>query len=243
MVKKINVILLDLGRTLVDYSTPPHMLITKTLQKYGYVLNPLDVKKALEDSEHAFTPLKRKIRKIFKGEPYRYVHLPKEFWIEYNKYLLKKLGIEFRVEIVEDLFNTFYSVDNVMIYDDVVPTLKELKKTYKLGLVSNNTEFAKLILRFFGLEKYFDVVVISYEVGVEKPDARIFKIALKRLGSRPEEAVHVGDDPLMDVKGAKNAGILPILIDRKGVYKGKVETLIIETLNELPLLLRNIQRA
>ncbi|RLE83608.1 MAG: hypothetical protein DRJ41_04620, partial [Thermoprotei archaeon] len=76
-----------------------------------------------------------------------------------------------------------------------------------------------------------------------KPDARIFKIALKRLGSRPEEAVHVGDDPLMDVKGAKNAGILPILIDRKGVYKGKVKTLIIETLNELPLLLRNIQRA
>ncbi|MBC7130289.1 HAD-IA family hydrolase [Candidatus Bathyarchaeota archaeon] len=83
---------------------------------------------------------------------------------------------------------------------------------YKLGLVSNFT-YAPLIyaaLRQLGLEGFFDVVLVSADVGWRKPHGNIFQEALKRLGVSASEAIYVGDSPDEDIRGAKKAGMLTI---------------------------------
>ena len=66
---------------------------------------------------------------------------------------------------------------------------------------------------YAGLGDLFEFVIDSFDVGVEKPDARIFQIALKQAGVAPTEAGYVGDLYTVDVIGARRAGIVPILYD------------------------------
>jgi hypothetical protein len=73
---------------------------------------------------------------------------------------------------------------------------------------------------FVGLTPYFHAVCDSCVEGVEKPDPRFFRIVLDRAGGRPETAMHVGDLYYVDVVGARNAGIRPLLLDPHGLYRG-----------------------
>jgi REG-2-like HAD superfamily hydrolase len=75
-----------------------------------------------------------------------------------------------------------------------------------LGVISNwDTRLGKLLERL-GLGETFDVVVVSGEVGFEKPDPRVFHIACERLGVEPSRLLHVGDREDDDVEGARAAG-------------------------------------
>ncbi|RLI19572.1 haloacid dehalogenase, partial [Candidatus Bathyarchaeota archaeon] len=69
-----------------------------------------------------------------------------------------------------------------------------------------------------GLHHFFDIVVISEEVGSEKPDTKIFEVALKKLNIEPYEAVYVGDNLETDILGANKAGMISIRI-LKGKHK------------------------
>lgn len=82
----------------------------------------------------------------------------------------------------------------------------------KLGVVSNSDGRVEDALRVAGLRDCFDVVIDSAEAGVEKPDPRIFHLALGRLGVAPAEALHVGDVYDVDVVGARAAGIEAVLV-------------------------------
>jgi len=81
-----------------------------------------------------------------------------------------------------------------------------------LGVVSNSDGRVEEALRAAGLREYFDVVVDSGLMGVEKPDPRIFHAALTALGVAPEEALYVGDLYEVDVLGARAAGIEAVLL-------------------------------
>jgi putative hydrolase of the HAD superfamily len=82
----------------------------------------------------------------------------------------------------------------------------------RLGVVSNSDGRVEQALEAAGLRRYFDVVIDSALVGVEKPDPRIFQAALERLGVEPDEALYVGDLYRVDVIGARAAGIEAILL-------------------------------
>ena len=92
----------------------------------------------------------------------------------------------------------------------------------RLGLrqvvVSNSNGTARAKLERLGLASGFDFVVDSHEVGVEKPDPAIFKIALGRLGVEADAVLHVGDFFHIDVVGARAAGLHAWLIDVGGLY-------------------------
>jgi len=75
--------------------------------------------------------------------------------------------------------------------------------------------------------------VISGIEGVEKPDPQIFRIALERSGVAPEHAVYVGDHPFFDVDAAREAGMFPVLIDRRGRHQD-TDALRITSLEDLP---------
>jgi HAD superfamily hydrolase (TIGR01549 family) len=97
--------------------------------------------------------------------------------------------------------------------------LERLKSAgLKLAIVSNADGRVESDARRFGLASFFDVIVDSQVVGVEKPDPRIFRVALERLGARADEAMYVGDVYSIDMLGAQAAGIPGKLIDQHGRY-------------------------
>jgi len=86
----------------------------------------------------------------------------------------------------------------------------------RLGVISNAEGQIKRLLDHTGLDSRFEVIIDSSEVGVAKPDAEIFRLALEGLGASPERSIHVGDIIEIDVAGARGAGLTPILVDREG---------------------------
>ena len=99
--------------------------------------------------------------------------------------------------------------------------LKTLAARYRLGVVSNANGTVRNKLERVGLGHFFETVVDSAEEGIEKPDPRLFRVALDRLGVRAEDTAYVGDIFKVDVVGARAAGLLPILIDPRGVHLDK----------------------
>jgi putative hydrolase of the HAD superfamily len=85
---------------------------------------------------------------------------------------------------------------------------------YAVGLVSNTGRtwgrYLRQVQDRLGIGKYFDSRVFSDEVGIRKPDPRIFDVALSELGLPPERVVHIGDDVTADIAGAKAHGMRAI---------------------------------
>jgi putative hydrolase of the HAD superfamily len=86
----------------------------------------------------------------------------------------------------------------------------------RLAVVSNWDPRLPGLLERLHLARWFDAVVYSSAVGVEKPDVRIFRHAVDQLGVSPAAALHVGDARLEDVEGAEAAGLRALLLDRRG---------------------------
>ena len=104
----------------------------------------------------------------------------------------------------------------IRAYPDALATLSSLGG-YSLALVTNGaSDTQRTSLRLLGIEDDFDAVVISAEVGVAKPDPRIFEIALRELGIGAENACHIGDDPRTDIAGAHAAGLTAVWLNRSG---------------------------
>jgi putative hydrolase of the HAD superfamily len=98
--------------------------------------------------------------------------------------------------------------------DGTARALEELKRRgYILAVVSNSDGRIESAFEQTGLTSYFDFFIDSFHVGVEKPDPRIFLLATERAMVAPEQAAYVGDLYWVDVVGARNAGLLPILYD------------------------------
>ena len=121
-------------------------------------------------------------------------------------------------------------------YDDAIPALHALRADgHGLVVVSNWDCALPDWLGPPGLLELVDGVVTSAEVGVAKPDARVFRRALDLAGVNADQAVHVGDSPDNDVSGARAAGIRAVLVQRDGEPPPGVEH--IRSLCELPPLL------
>lgn len=106
---------------------------------------------------------------------------------------------------------------------------------YRLAVISNADGRVEGLLERTELRPYFEFVVDSHEVEVEKPDPAIFRHALDRMGVQPEESVYVGDLYAVDVLGARTAGLHAVLLDPAGEAPEGVER--IASLAELPTLL------
>jgi len=120
-----------------------------------------------------------------------------------------------------------------VIHDDTPAVLAALRaRGYTLGVVSNADGRIAAGLAANGLAPHFAVVIDSHVVGVEKPDPRIFHLALQRCGARAEETLFVGDIYEIDMQGARNAGITPLLLDPLGLY-GDVDCERIDRLSRL----------
>jgi len=119
----------------------------------------------------------------------------------------------------------------------VLPTLSDLRRRgLKLAIVSNWDASLQSHCDDLGLTPLFDTIVGSQAVGYEKPDPRIFAIALERVQVTATQVLHVGDIYVSDVVGARRAGITPVLLDRHDLQPN-ADCLRVRTLDQiLPLL-------
>ena len=115
--------------------------------------------------------------------------------------------------MAQEAFAVFYRTRNeVTLYEDVLPALERLRARFRLFAISNgNADLAAI-----GLAGFFEQALAAREAGVLKPDPRIFALLLERAGLLPRHAVHVGDDAVADVEGARRAGITPVWLNRAG---------------------------
>jgi len=134
----------------------------------------------------------------------RYVGDGRPFWKEV---VAEALGTDEPV-IFEEIY-AWYTRPEAWRIDDALADLAERFRASgrPCGLVSNWDLRLRPLLDLLGLLPHFDVVVVSAEVGMEKPGAPIFRAACTALGTRPEATLHVGDDPRSDVQGARAAGL------------------------------------
>jgi HAD superfamily hydrolase (TIGR01509 family) len=166
-----------------------------------------------------------------------------------------------RLQAIFGLNDNFYSIHRqvlvakflapifatAILHTQAIPLLANLRSQgYLTGIISNtpwgspashwHEELSRL-----GLKELVDQVVFCVEAGKRKPDPLIFEYALHKLGVNSSEAWFVGDDPVWDVLGAKNAGMRPVLFDVDGRSQGIADVAVIRSLDGLYGLLQECE--
>ncbi|RME96273.1 MAG: HAD-IIIA family hydrolase [Verrucomicrobia bacterium] len=124
----------------------------------------------------------------------------------------------------QDLFEHFATPTPWRVFPDVRPVIESLRRRgLRLGVVSNWDDRLRPLLGRLGLAARFDVILVSAEQGWRKPDPRLFHEAARRLGVRPRELLHVGDQPREDIEGARRAGCQALQVRRPAGAAGDRE--------------------
>ncbi len=205
--RQVETVLLDAGGVLLDLD---YAFLGRLLEIRGHSVRHTDLARA---EALARTAVDRRVREG---------GTTADGWRDYFRILLNEAGtpVEIRETVIDILWEAHETVGlwtvPVAGAPDVVRQLKELG--FRLGVVSNAEGRVQRDLDVAGYDGLFATVVDSHLVGVEKPDPAIFRIALERLRSAPETAIHLGDIPAIDVEGSRSAGITPILLDRFDLY-------------------------
>jgi len=152
--------------------------------------------------------------------------------------MLGELGLPTGDGLRDVLYGAFTERSNYVLFDDVLPTLHRLATDgYALGIVSNFEAWLDDLLADLGVREAFPVRVISGIEGMEKPDPRIYELALARAHVDARDAAYVGDSPEFDVEPPAALGMSPVLLDRRDRYVDHVG-IRISDLRHLPEVLR-----
>lgn len=125
------------------------------------------------------------------------------------------------LEVLVKDFNENFG-KRVVMREGSVEMLKELKnRGYKLGMITNgNSLLQNTKLDTAGIRELFDMSVVSDDIGIWKPDKRIFEYGMEKLGVSKEQSLYVGDHPVNDIQGALGAG-MNVLWMNYGSFEGQ----------------------
>jgi len=140
-------------------------------------------------------------------------------WVGMYSMLCRELGIEEdAATLARAVYDEFESAERWRLYEDVVPAFERARgRGMRVGIISNWDSRLVRLMQALGVSDLLDTVVSSADVGLRKPDPRIFELACANVGVSPNASVHVGDHVYADVLGASAAGMRAVLIDRHGV--------------------------
>jgi putative hydrolase of the HAD superfamily len=142
----------------------------------------------------------------------------KGWWYSLVLEVLKECGGVMETLPREEYFEALYAEFTLPgiweLYPEVQEILPTLLPHYRLGVISNFDGRLRAILANLGVMELFDPIVISSEVGADKPNAWIFQQALIQAGGAAGHSLHVGDDPQADWEGAKEAGLQVFQLER-----------------------------
>jgi FMN phosphatase YigB (HAD superfamily) len=208
---RFHAVFFDVGETLVHVDPSFADLFVTVLAGAGHERSEEEVREA---SAHIYTRFSEAARdgSMWTTSPER----SRGFWTSVYERMLGELRIPDGDGLAAILYREFTRMDNYVLFDDVRPTIGALRKTgLLLGVVSN---FEAWLEDWFGVHELvesFPVRVISGIEGIEKPDERIFQLALDRAGVDATDSVYVGDNPEFDVDPPAALGMFPVLVDRR----------------------------
>lgn len=215
---EVRAVFFDAGETLV-YPHPSFVeLFAEVLREEGHPIDPADVQEVVHASSDAFTKL------MLSEEAMNWstsIVRSRALWdLVYRMFLeAAKLPESEHERLVNALYERFRNLGSYRLHPDAMPALERLQTAdLILGLISNFEDWLEQLLEELEVHHFFDVTVISGIEGVEKPDRRIFNVALERAGVDAAHSVYVGDNPIFDAQAAQDAGMIPILIDRRGSH-------------------------
>ncbi len=143
-------------------------------------------------------------------------------------------------EVIHYILHSCWTMDAVP-YSFTDTTLLKLREMgCKIGIITNGShDVQSRKIQILGLEKYTDEIIISGDIGAHKPNAKPFELMSERLQIPPEQLLYVGDNPVNDVDGSRNAGYIPVWVKTTGhwcfedVPRAEHE---VETVEEIPAL-------
>ena len=218
MRKEFRGILFDFGGTLYDYYPLNSVIWSRIARRLGVDISPNDPR--------IWEGMQRQcIEATRRAEPFS--RLSREEIHTLNLHALAAMGIDGggTMEIIGEEFDK--RGHGYRINPESKETLERIYSMgLKIGLVSNcPPEFGKprrLTMGDDGVLRYFGTIILSGEVGREKPEEEIFRIALDSLGlCDASKVMNVGDSLLADAMGARNAGLVPVLYDSLGFHPGE----------------------
>ena len=204
----------DAGGTLITPNPSLGEIYSRVLAPLGIRIDAAGCRRAAQETWAEFNDL------VGRGKN-RYAHFPggeSEYWRRYVRCVLERVSAAERAEEAAAALHRAFSDPAIWsVFPEVRSTLRVLKGAgLRLGVISNWDSRLRSLLDALDLLDEFETIVVSSEVGVEKPERAIFERALGELGLAPHEAFHVGDDPVSDYEGPLAAGIDAALLVRRG---------------------------
>jgi len=226
----IETVSFDFGGTLAHEGTESAEVYRRTLEENGHSADLEDIRKALRSAIVWVRDENRRTGRIW----------TEQSLVEQAKRTMEILGVPCGDDLPTKIGGALPIGLDYTAYDDAEPALSELRGAgVRLVIVSNVSSLRNLqiYLEHCRLGKWFDALIASGTVGVEKPDPKLFTLASELSGTPVDRMLHVGDSYERDYQGAELAGLTGVLVDRKGVHADK-QCRRISRLTELPRMLR-----
>ena len=230
----IRTVFFDAGFTLVAPNPSTPEVCQQVCQRLDLHIHIDDVKERMTDAQDYYLRHMQLHRHTWGSE-----QAIAEFWIGYYMNILRPFieeHDEHRLyQLAQAINEEFDKHTSWQIYDDVLPTLKALKKHgYTLGVISDWGISLGPILHRHKLTRYFDCVLISAVTQEAKPSPTLYEMALRRADAIGDYSLHIGDSYIYDVLGARAVGMTPVLLDRAGrLQESNVDCLLVHSLYEL----------
>lgn len=216
MLKKYKAVFFDVGGTLLRVHPSVGEVYAELARSHGFKGSPDEV-------DRQFRLQWKKIGGIESLGCQSGIEIERKFWRDLVFHVFEHFGgLQDFETYFELVYEAFRNKDRWRVYEDVLDSgiLQTLKRRgVVLGVISNWDSRLQDTLEAMGLARHFDFILASTVVGSAKPDQKIFVEALERSGVRSDEACHIGDEPLADIKGARQAGVDAILIDREDRFE------------------------
>jgi putative hydrolase of the HAD superfamily len=234
--KEITTVIFDLDGTLRHHKPTYENEIFKIAQNYG-LPNDINILKDVYRWAHYYWAQSEELLSDHALHN-EFIDLFRE---KYVKRVLKKMGViddlieESSEKVLKHLYDGFVSED--YIPDDIIPTLNAIRTAgYKTGLVTNRRRPIDEYLEAIGIKDLLDFYYTAGELDTWKPDPKVFAPTFEITKAKPHELLYVGDNPFADVQGAKNAGLIPVLIDHRDLFPDTDCSIIYNIADLLPLL-------
>jgi putative hydrolase of the HAD superfamily len=211
---RFRAVFFDAGETLVHPAPSYPELFSAVLLRQGVVRSPEQVVEASRVVFQRFSDAARD-QELWTTSRER----SERFWKGVYDQMLGTLDTRGVDGLSDLLYREFTDLSNYALFDDVRPMIRALGANgLTLGIVSNFEAWLEDLLVRLGIRESFPVRVISGIEGVEKPDPRIYELALARSEVDAADAAFVGDNPEFDVAPATALGMTTVLIDRRNRF-------------------------
>ena len=205
---KYELVLIDLDDTLFDYSKTEDSAFRKTFEKMGFFqVNQIEKEKIEENYEKIKKRYKEINLQLWKDLEKGVVDKEELKIIRFEK-IIKKFKLEYDCQKMSEIYLKKLG-EGIFPFKSTEKLCKYLHSKYKIGIVTNGIKEVQYSrIKNSSISNYIDKIIISDEVGVNKPDKRIFEYAMNYFEiSDKKTVIMIGDSLEADIKGGQNAGI------------------------------------